>query len=213
MIQQVNLYQDSLKPTDTKWHTGLLAYFFIAVFILLTAYSLYLWFELDNSQNAIQSIQQELQQSNQNIQKLRQQYPVQHINPLLANELIRAEQQLNSLSDLNQQLFDKQSDQIRGFGIYFTSMARQNTPDVWLSRVTINSRKQIIKLHGSTYQPEKIGLFLQALRQEAVFKGKSFATLLLSQDKQLPEQINFIINTIDESLETDHHADNAERKI
>ncbi len=213
MIQQINLYQENLKPVAAKWHTGLFSYLLIAVFVLLSAYSLYLLFEIDNSQNAIKSTQVQLQQSITELENLHAKHPIQQFNQLLANEVVNAEQKKQSLGKLNKFLLDTSADRNRGFSPYFTALARQNSNDVWLKRVTIDSDKQIIKLHGSTYQAEKTSLFLQALHSEAVFKGKSFATLVMSQDKQTPGQIDFIINTQDESLESDHHAKHTERKI
>ncbi len=208
MIQQVNLYQDNLNSASKTLHSGLFGYLLIAVFVLLAAYSLYLLSELDTSQNKIKSVQQKLQQITLEIQYLQTQYPTQQFNQLLANEVTIAEQKQQSLSRLSKLLFDTDADRNRGFSPYFTALARQNSADVWLSRIKINSEKEIIKLHGSTYRAEKTSRFLQALHNEAVFKGKSFATLVMSQDKQTPGQINFIINTLDESLERDHHADN-----
>jgi hypothetical protein len=92
-------------------------------------------------------------------------------------------------------------DQNNGFSSYFSAFARQSIADVWLNNIIINEEKQHIKIAGSSFNAERIPVFLQKLQNETVFKGKKFARLLMTQDDDNHQQINFSITTSTDSEE------------
>ncbi len=200
MIQQVNLYQDILKPAQTKPLINAYIYSLIAMTISLLGYSIFLYMDLSNIKNDIQTAKQQLTEAESNVQKLRIQYPARQINKMLVQEISRSENILNSLTQVIHLLTDKTSDQTQGFSRYFSAFARQSTAKLWLTKFAINSKPHTLDIQGSTYQVDKTALFLQKLHHEPIFQGHSFAKLSMTQAKENDGQIDFIISTMNEPL-------------
>lgn len=201
MIQQVNLYTDIFK--QTKQGSAINAFFYgaVAIISLLVAFSIFLLIALNNTKGNIQVAKQNLIQTESRIQLLQAQYPKQQTNKLLTEELSHYQNKVNNLSHVIQLLSDKASDQTQGFSRYFSALARQSIAEIWLTNISINGIQHNINLQGSTYQPEKVALFLQNLHHEAVFQGQSFAKLVMKQAKENKDQIDFSINSTNELSE------------
>jgi len=202
MIQQVNLFKDSLKQSQAKPMLNSYVYGLMAILILLSVYSAFLWLELNNTKNSLQLAKQQLIQAESKVQVLKVEHPKQQINTLLSHELSRSQQVFNSLSQVIGLLTDEKSDQTQGFSAYFSALARQSITGAWLTNISINTQKHTINLQGRTYQAEKIALLLQNLHHEPSFQGRSFAKLIMTQAEESESQIDFAINTVDESLES-----------
>jgi len=205
MIQQVNLYKGSLKPSQTKLASNTYLFSLIGMLILLAAYSVFLLLELNNTKSDIEQAKQQLILAESRVQALKTEHPKQEINKLLSQEVSRSQQIFNSFSQVVGLLSDEKSDQTQGFSRYFSALARQSIADVWLTNIAIHAQDHTINLTGSTYQAEKIAVFLQKLHHEPSFQGRSFAKLIISQAEEVENQIDFAINTVDESLEQENH--------
>jgi len=201
MIQQVNLYKDSLKPRQSNLLSiNSYIYGLIAVIILLSAYSGFLFSELETTKNNIQLTKQQLAEAESKIQLLSIQHPKQQINKLLPTEISHSQNKLKHLTQVINQLTDNTSDMTQGFSRYFIALARQSIPQVWITAISINGDQQTIDIKGSTYQAKNTAVFLQKLQHEAIFQGRSFAKLIITQSDESNNQLNFTINTSDELL-------------
>jgi len=206
MIQQVNLYKDTLKQRQSRTHP-INTYFYglIAVIFLLIAYSSFLFSGLNTTKNNIQLTKEQLTDIESKILLLSIQHPKQQLNKLLPKEITHSQNKLNNLTQVISQLTDKTSDMTQGFSRYFIALARQSIPQIWLTRININGDQHTIDIKGSTYQAKNTAIFLQKLQNERVFQGRSFAKLLITQSDRSNNQLNFIINTSDELLAKKDH--------
>ncbi len=201
MIQQVNLYKDSLKPRQSNLLSiNSYIYGLIVVIILLSAYSGFLFSELETTKSNIQLTKQQLAEAESKIQLLSIQHPKQQINKLLPTEISHSQNKLKHLTQVINQLTDNTSDMTQGFSRYFIALARQSIPQVWITAISINGDQQTIDIKGSTYQAKNTAVFLQKLQHEAIFQGRSFAKLIITQSDESNNQLNFTINTSDELL-------------
>ena len=73
----------------------------------------------------------------------------------------------------------------KGYSEYMRAFARQSVNGLWLTGFTMQGAGAEIELRGRTLQPELVPAYLGRLRDEAVMKGKSFATLAMG----LPEKL------------------------
>lgn len=205
MIQQINLYQGRLKKSQNKPAIYRYIYGSVTALVLLIGFSLYILSDLNNTKSSLKKTKQQLREAETQVKVLQIQYPQKQINPLLSQELSRLQNIVGSLSRVIHLLNDKESDQTQGFSRYFSALAKQGISDVWLSNISIDAKKHTIKLEGSTYNTEKIPVFIQALHHEPVFQGKNFAKLVITQDKGTENQVNFTINTTTEIFEQEEH--------
>jgi len=206
MIQQVNLYKDSLKQGQSNVSSiNNYIYGLVTIIILLIAYSIFLFSELNTTKNNLQLAKQQLTEAESKIQLLSIQYPKQQLNKLLPEEITHSKNKLNNLTQVINQLTDNTSDSTQGFSRYFIALARQSIPQVWITTISVNGDQHTIDIQGSTYQAENTAVFLQKLQNERIFKGRSFAKLIITQSDKKDNQLDFIINTSDESLAKKDH--------
>jgi len=204
MIQQVNLYQEILqsrsRPVINPYILGL-----TVITLVLIGISVYITVDLNNTKNSLQQAKQQLKKAETRVQLLQAQYPKQQINTLLTQEISRSQNILASLSRVIHLLTDNESDQAQGFSRYFSALARQSIPDVWLRTIYINAQTNNLELQGSTYTAEKIPVFIQKLHNESVFQGKHFEKLIITQSKESENQIDFTVSSTTEPLEQENH--------
>jgi len=205
MIQQINLYQDILKQGQAKPVINNTFFGLIVIILLIIGYSIYLVLDLDSTKKSLVLAKQQLSEAETRVKLNQVQYPRQQINSLLSQEVSRSQTLLASLSRVIELLTDKNSDQTQGFSRYFSALARQSIADVWLTNIVINGQKHSLKLQGSTYKPEKIAVFLQKLHDESVFRGRSFAKLIMEEVEKTDNQIDFIVSSSSELLEQTAH--------
>jgi len=204
MRQQVNLYQEILqsrsRPVINPYILGL-----TVITLVLIGISVYITVDLNNTKNSLQQAKQQLKKAETRVQLLQAQYPKQQINTLLTQEISRSQNILASLSRVIHLLTDNESDQAQGFSRYFSALARQSIPDVWLRTIYINAQTNNLELQGSTYTAEKIPVFIQKLHNESVFQGKHFEKLIITQSKESENQIDFTVSSTTEPLEQENH--------
>jgi len=205
MIQQINLYQDILKQDQAKPVINSTLLGLLAFILLIIAFSLYLVLDLNNTKKSLELAKQQLSKAETRVQLIQVQYPKQQLNSLLTEEVSRSQTMLASLSRIIEKLTDENSDQTQGFSRYFSALARQSMADIWLTNIIINAHKHSLLIQGSTYNPEKVAVFLQKLHHESVFRGKIFAKLIMSKAEEIDHQINFAVSTTSEMLEPKTH--------
>jgi len=205
MIQQVNLYQDCVKPGVhtplLNTYTGSLA----AAALIGTAFSLYLFWTLHSAEQQLQLAKQNLSSEQTRVAQLLANQPKQALDPLLAQQVKQLQTATAELKLTLQLLADNSASGAEGFSKYFQAFGNQAIPEVWLSSVYIDEQKHIIDLQGSTFQANKIAYFLQRLQNEPIFHGQSFAKLTLQKSATLTEQLDFSISTHIEPLPDHDH--------
>lgn len=204
MIQQVNLYQDALKKQHPRSAINTFIAGLVALALLLIGFSLYLALDLNDTEKDLLAAKQQLNEAETRVQLAQIQYPTQQVNTLLKQQVSRSQVTFNSLFQVINLLTDTKSDQTQGFSRYFSALARQSIPEVWLSNINIDRQQQSLELQGSSYFAEKIPLLLQKLQYEPVFQGKKFVKLSISQAEESGKQIDFMVSTVTE-LEKDKH--------
>jgi hypothetical protein len=206
MIQQVNLYQDILRQEQHKSGINLYWIGLTAIALLLIGFSVYLLWNLNNTEVLVQSTTKKLEAEQAKVNFISSKIPNQEIDTQLAADVAQWQTMLDEIAQAMRLLSNKVTDQSPGFSNYFQALSNQAIPDVWLSALYLNRQQQIINIEGSTFKPEKIPYFLQQLQKEPVFNGHSFAKLMVQQSKETPSQMDFKLNTTLEATDKTNHA-------
>jgi hypothetical protein len=194
MIQQINLYQDSLNAgTRSDINPYLLAV--IASIAFFVSSSVLSWYVINNQESERQLLQQQLRQSAAELLTLQSQLPDPQKDNLINQEIQQSQYLYQNLSQIVELLADTQNDQTQGFSHYLSALAEQADSTVWLSRIRINAISNDISLSGSSFTPAHIPLMLQHLQTTAAFKGRHFARLDMQQSEKNPEQIDFSVSS------------------
>lgn len=207
MIQQVNLYQDSLKPGQNP--AGLNSYtgkLLVATLIgcLFSAY--FLW-ELHSAKQQLAQIQLQLANVKDHTNQIIASHPKQELDPLLAEQAKQLQTSTGELKQALALLNNKNSAWPDGFSKYFEAFGNQAVSEVWLTSIYIDEQKQLINLEGSTFKADKIAYFLQQLQKEPIFEGQSFARMVMLESEKNPGQLDFNLSTNIEPIAKQDHAE------
>lgn len=90
-----------------------------------------------------------------------------------------------------QRLIDVLRDQplgrTEGFSGYLAALARQRTPELWLTSFAINGGTGAIEISGRTLEPELVPEYMQRLGREAALAGQQFDRFEIELDDETSE--------------------------
>ncbi|NOT12002.1 MAG: hypothetical protein HOP23_09260 [Methylococcaceae bacterium] len=206
MIQQVNLYQDKLKQGKTNAILNYYSIGLIVTILLLLAVSFYLLANLDKLKAQIIQNRQSLVVEESRVNDLLAKFPKQTPETTLVDQIEQAQNKVSELSQTLQLMAPLKQAAEQGFSRHFQALADQSITDIWLRKIYITGPKRIINLEGSTFKPERLPYFLQNLKQESIFRGQTFAKLMMLKSETTPGLMDFNLNTTTDPQD-DHETD------
>jgi hypothetical protein len=99
----------------------------------------------------------------------------------LAQQVAQAEAQLHAMREVSGVLVRGELGNTGGFSEYFRALARQNGNGLWLTGVSIAGAGNDIEVRGKALEPTLVPGYIGRLAHEPVLRGKSFASLQISQ--------------------------------
>ncbi len=205
MIQQVNLYRDILSQERNK-PTINLHWIALPVIVLLSVgFTAYLTWHLKSTEAAVQQFRRNLETERARVNLISAKTPQQGIDAQLAAEVMQWQNRVDELTQTLQLLSGKSTAPSSGFSRHFQALSNRSIPDVWLSALYFNERQKVIRINGSTFNPEKIPYFLQQLQKELIFNGYSFAKLTVQQSEKVPNQMDFKLSTTQDFPDKEDH--------
>lgn len=103
----------------------------------------------------------------------------------IEREIAEAQAQLASLRSIAHVVERGELGDTAGYAGYFKALARQSTPGLWLTGVSVSAAGRDIGIRGRTTDPALVPNYLTRLTQEPLMQGKSFASLSISQPAPL----------------------------
>lgn len=207
MLQQVNLYQDIVKPDGEKNRPSLYGLLFLSGLVLIvgmTGHTLWTNYSLNN---AIASAQQQLKIESAHVEQLIAQLPPEKEEARTRLEIERYQAQLKELSQSLQLLKSDNAMQTQGFSGYFQALSNQAFQGLWLKHIYLSAEPPLFKFEGSTLKPKLIARFIQKLQKELIFQGQHFSSLTAEQSPIEKTSIDFSLATTFESpVEPETHA-------
>jgi hypothetical protein len=84
-----------------------------------------------------------------------------------------------------------------GFSQLLQSLGRQrdSIDDIWLTRIKFSDGGYNMRLDGSSYKPELLPEFIQALNQEVLYKDIEFRNLRISRSQSNGRMVEFLLDT------------------
>jgi len=177
MSQQINLYEDRLRPRHelaTGRNLGALA---LVVLVLMTALSIWTHVEAKRKTEAAASIQKELASAQEKMTELGKTLAVRKVSPALVSESESIKAVLAQRQEIMTVLESGKLGTTSGFSALMTGFARQTTSDLWLTGFTVTIGGEEIEIHGRLFDPAKLPAYVRGLSSEPVFQGRRFAAL------------------------------------
>ncbi len=195
IVQQVNLYQDSLKQKKLSIDFYLGAIMVFAFFIGFSLINVYLIQNLRNDSRIVEQKRKALASEQEQVKLLESKLPKQETNTALVAEFEQWQKKRDALKQTLAILINNDNTRSQGFSAYFQALANQSVSDVWLTVIHLDTEQQSINFEGSTFKTDKIPYFLQQLQQEPIFQGRTFAQLQIEKSEKIPNLMNFTLST------------------
>lgn len=177
MSQQINLYEERLRPRRelaTGRNLGVLS---LIVLLVMAGLSLWMQFDARHKAAAAATVQQQLTVAQQKLTELNKAMAERKVSPALMNEIETAKSLLAQRQEITNLLESGRLGNTVGFSSLMTGFARQSTPDLWLTGFTISMGGEEIEIRGRVLDPVQLPAYVHGLSSEAVFQGRRFAAL------------------------------------
>lgn len=177
MTQQINLYDERLRPRHelaTARNLGISA---LIMLVLVSAASAYVRIESDRRVAELAAVQATVRSEQDRMTALAKAVAERRVTPALAAELGKARALLEARQEVMDVLALGRVGNVEGFSGLMFGFARQAQSDVWLTGFTVAGGGDEIEIRGRMLDPAKLPAYVQRLSSEPVFHGRRFATL------------------------------------
>lgn len=197
MMQQINLYTDAFRPKKVVLPLSqiitlpiLVAALLIGVSVWLEASLLEFEQEVAKLEEANDSLKEKLVILDKRVSKMRKDDSLVAANERL-NHKLQARKNMVEMLDTVVVKDDE------GFSGILISLARQNIEPLWIEHILIGGSGRQLRLEGMTSDSEAVPIYLQKLRQENSFVGRTFMGFELTRDKSEDGLMKFALYTAD----------------
>ncbi|MGM0481952.1 MAG: PilN domain-containing protein [Pseudomonadota bacterium] len=182
MKQTVNLLRDELKPVVQHVTLSRVA----AVAVLLLVLSGLGWgytgWQNADTQEALNSVNQRLEQAQQQQKQLQQQLEQRKPSPQLAERSQQLDEQLTGQQQLNQRLAQQQHDQASVPDRLMAELFAVDIEGLWLTG--FSSTTAGVSLVGKAIQANLLPRWMQRFQQQELLASSRFAVVDLDNDEQ-----------------------------
>jgi Tfp pilus assembly protein PilN len=206
VTQQVNLYREILKQQQKQSGIKLYSMALAAVVLLCAGFSAYLLWSVSAIENEVHQARQTLNQEQARVNDILSKRPSQVANSSTLAEIEQWQNRVNEATQTLQMLAGKGAVSAQGFSGYLQALSNQSNPDVWITAIHINGQNQGLSIEGSTFKPEQIPQLLQQLQKEPVFKGQTFAKLVMHLSTKISGQMDFTLSSNEQPPTVKDHA-------
>jgi len=194
-MQQVNLYTDAFKPqkiTLPLEHIVLLTALSILIVIAAT-----FWVNasLAQDEQRVHKEQQRIEKMSNQLMKLEEKAKLLRQD----DSLVAANKRLSAKLEARRQMINVLDSVVvkddEGFSNLLLSLARQKTDGLWLTGIHVGASGQDMTIEGTTLNAKAVPAYLQNLRNESGFIGRTFTLFNLDADPKKPSRLDFSLRS------------------
>ena len=180
-MQQINLYQPILRKQKKVFSASTLLLGNLIILAGLLALYGYTYLQTHTLQHQYEQASSQRGERQQQLQRLRAQYPTPVADASLPQQLEQTRAQLRQQQNLLQAMRRYDSQPELRFSAQLHGLSRQVRGSIWLTRIELQPGQ--VQLRGKTRDAEQVPRLVQALRQEAAFTGLVFQQVVISRDE------------------------------
>jgi len=195
MRQQVNLYQEALRPKRILWSSKQFAKGVVLVISIMLILDAFGYWQNWSQKRLLVSAEQALKAKQAELKVTETKYPRPQEDQRLRERVAHLGDELLQKQRIVSILSEGAYGNTHGFADYLTSLSRQHVDGIWLTRIALNKGGRQLSLSGGALKPELVPQLLQRLGGEPSFAGKEFKTFLLSRANKSASWINFNLDT------------------
>ncbi len=203
-MQQVNLYQKEFFHSYDYRRIAVVGslLLLLLIFVLVNFYQTYsarqLRVELENKTETLRSIEQSYA-----VLEVKAKPKAKDMN--LAADLERTRRNNIEKRRALNYLSGNDTGNISGFSFLLEGLGRKrdSVKDLWLKKIMFSRGGYHLRLDGSSYRPDLLPKFIQALSEEAIYKDREFKELKISRSKDNKKMVDFVLDTQYQSKASD----------
>ena len=177
MSQQINLYEDRLRPRLELATGRNLSMSALLLLLLMGAWSYQSSLDASRKALATAALAKTVASTQDTLQQLSQTLAQRKLSPALSAELENTRAKLAAGQELLDLLDSGKLGHHGGFSAFMTGFARQARDDLWLTGFQISQGGEAIEIRGRLFEPSRLADYVQRLNGVAVFQGRRFAAL------------------------------------
>jgi len=194
-VQQVNLYQPILRKQQKVFSaTTLLQGNLLVVLGLFALYGFSLW-QSQQIESQLKTVKQQREEQSRQLTSLSATYPVRKKDDGIEQRIEKARLILQHKQRLLAAVGELGLDGENGFSHHLAGLARQDEPQLWLSRITLQQGSGVL-LSGSALQSDEVARYLQRLATEPSFSGTTFRSVVINRNDERHDLVDFNLSTI-----------------
>jgi transposase-like protein len=177
MTQQINLYDERLRPRHevaTARNLGISA---AVLFVAVSVFAVYARINADRQAAELTAVQANVRTEQELVTALAKSVAERKVAPALSAELARSRNLLQARQEVMDVLTSGRIGNAEGFSGVMFGFARQAQSDVWLTGFSATGGGEEIEIRGRLLDPARLPAYVQRLSSEPVFHGRRFATL------------------------------------
>lgn len=181
MSQQINLYEDRLRPRlelATGRNLGIVA---LALLVAMTGWSLWESAAANRKSEAAAASLSEVLAAQERMKALTQAVAQRKVSPELAAEVENAKSMIAARKEVIEVLDSGALGRSTGFSAFMTGFARQAQSDLWLTGFRITAGGDEIEIRGRMLDASRLPDYVQRLNSVPVFQGRRFAALEMTR--------------------------------
>ena len=195
MRQQVNLFQDALRPRRVLWSAKHLITALAAVLVLMIMMEGFGFWQTWSIKQALINSELALKGKQAELKIVETKYPRPQEDQRLVQRVSKLDDEVRQKQQILGILNEGEYGNTRGFADHLHGLSKQHVEGIWLTHLSINQGGKQLGLSGGSLKPELVPKFLQRLGSEPSFAGKEFKSFLLSRAKKTAAWVNFDLNT------------------
>jgi hypothetical protein len=177
MTQQINLYDERLRPRHELATARNLGVSAAIMLLLVGAFAAYVRIGADRRAAELTTVQAEVRSEQERMTALAKALADRRVAPELVAELVKNRALLEARQEVMDVLSSGRIGNAEGFSGLMFGFARQAQADVWLTGFAVAGGGEEIEIRGRLLDPSKLPAYVQRLSSEPVFHGRRFATL------------------------------------
>ena len=177
MSQQINLYEDRLRPHLEIASGRNLAIAALVMLAVMAGWSFWENREADRHAAVAEASLKEVSDAQERMRALTQAATERKVSPELAAQIENAKAMIAARDDVLKALDSGALGRTSGFSSFMVGFARQVQPDLWLTGFRIAAGGDQIEIRGRLLDPARLPGYVQRLNAVPVFQGRRFAAL------------------------------------
>lgn len=191
MMQQVNLYPESLRPKK-EWLT-MANGIWVAAFILFAVGLMVGWsyWQVHGLKSSISGMQDEMATYQKSIAEYDQILASRTPDPQLLEDEKNLKKSVENKTKLINQIDSLPLGSTRGFAKQLHALGEASLTGLWLTHIEVKKGGEAVSLQGKTTKAELIPAYLKQLKHSDVFVGKGFQLFAVNKDHKQKNILSF----------------------